>query len=351
MSDSCPGSVSSGAAALPVLDLRELEIPERRAAFLAELGRAAREIGFFYLIGHGVPAEKFVRIEEVSRRFFALPDEEKLAIGMANSPHFRGYTATGHELTRNRPDRREQIDIGVELPALELGPGDPVWKRLQGPNQWPAGLPALREVALDWSATLRQVAIRLLRAFAQALEQPADALDGLIDKTPAQLLKLIRYPGSSDPALRQGVGAHKDAGILTLLHQDHHGGLQVERPEGWIDVPPIEGAFVINIGEILELATNGYLRATMHRVVTPPEGVVRYSIGYFLSPSLEGSVPLLPLPEHLAKLALGPESDPENPLFREIGPNAIKGRLRSHRDVAERHYPEQYAALDRFDRR
>ncbi|MGJ8516524.1 isopenicillin N synthase family dioxygenase [Carnimonas bestiolae] len=325
-------------AALPVLDLRELEQPTQRADFIARLGRAARDVGFFYLKGHGIEPERLVRLEAVAKRFFALPQHEKDAIRMANSPHFRGYTATGHEITRHHPDRREQIDIGAELPALERRAGAPAWERMQGPNQWPESLPELRDEALAWSASLREIAITLLRAFAEALEQPPHALDGLIDGAPAQLLKLIRYPGTSDEQQRQGVGAHKDAGILTLLHQDHHGGLQVERPEGWIDAPPIEGTFVINIGEILELATNGYLRATNHRVITPPEGVVRYSIAYFLSPSLEGNVPLLPLPPHLAKLAQGPESDPENPLFREIGPNAIKGRLRSHPDVAQRHY-------------
>ncbi|MGJ8526483.1 Validamycin A dioxygenase [Halomonadaceae bacterium LMG 33818] len=333
--------------ALPVLDLRELDDETKRDAFIQRLGKVAREVGFFYLTGHGVSTEQVEEIETVAKRFFALPQAQKDAIRMANSPHFRGYTATGHEITRQRPDRREQIDIGVELPALEETPDLPVWKRLQGPNQWPAELPELKDVTLAWSAQLRSIAIRLLHAFAEALEQPEDALDSLISGTPAQLLKLIRYPGSNDPTLRQGVGAHKDAGILTLLHQDHHGGLQVERDHEWLDVPPLPGTFIINIGEILELATNGYLRATNHRVVTPPEGVVRYSIGYFLSPSLDGNVPLLPLPEHLAVLANGPESDPENPLFIEIGPNAIKGRLRSHTDVAERHYPQQYAALNK----
>lgn len=334
-------------AALPILDFSKLDDPHKRAGFIEQLGKAARDVGFFYLTGHGISVERLEEVETVAQQFFELPQAEKDAIRMANSPHFRGYTATGHEITRHHPDRREQIDIGAELPAREWRQGDPVWTRMQGPNQWPENLPALKEITLAWSASLREIAVRLLRAFAEALQQPANALDGLIDGTPAQLLKLIRYPGTGDPAQRQGVGAHKDAGILTLLHQDTHGGLQVERPEGWIDAPPIPGTFVINIGEILELATNGYLRATNHRVIAPPEGVVRYSIAYFLSPSLDGNVPLLPLPEHLASLAQGPESDPENPLFREIGPNAIKGRLRSHLDVAERHYPEQFEELKR----
>ena len=142
------------------------------------------------------------------------------------------------------------------------------------------------------------------------------------------------------------MGAHKDGGLLTLLLTDDVGGLQVHTEQGWIDVPPRRDAFVINIGEMLELATNGYLRANVHRVVSPRPGVDRYSIAYFFSPSLHAQeIPLLALPAELARKARGPESDPLNPLFRHIGTNALKGRLRSHLDVAERFYPEQFAQL------
>jgi len=179
-----------------------------------------------------------------------------------------------------------------------------------------------------------------------ALEQPADILDDLVSGPPAHLLKLVHYPGSAEPSQQQGVGAHKDAGILTLLLQDRVGGLQVETNDGWIDVPPTENTFVVNIGEILELVTNGYLRATPHRVHTPPAGVDRYSIAYFLSPRLDaGSVPILQLPPHLAKLATGPETDPLNPLLHHVGENSLKGRVRSHLPVTKRFYPEIYRQL------
>jgi len=78
----------------------------------------------------------------LSRRFFALPDQDKLAIEMVNSPHFRGYNRAGFEHTRGKPDWREQIDIGAERPALPADPSAPVWTRLQGPNQWPEALPS-----------------------------------------------------------------------------------------------------------------------------------------------------------------------------------------------------------------
>ena len=148
-----------------------------------------------------------------------------------------------------------------------------------------------------------EVLARLLRAFALALGQPENALLPLYGNEPHHLVKLIRYPGRDATGSDQGVGAHKDAGLLTLLLQDHVGGLQVETPRGWIDVAPLPGTFVVNIGELLELASDGYLRATLHRVVAPPPGVERLSVAFFLGARLEETVPLLELPAELAAQA------------------------------------------------
>jgi isopenicillin N synthase-like dioxygenase len=236
-------------------------------------------VGFFYIAGHGVETALLRDLMQTTRRFFALPEADKLAIEMISSPHFRGYNRIASERTR------------------------------------------------------------LLRAFALALGQPADALEPLYGDDPHYLIKLIRYPGH-DVNARQGVGAHKDAGLITLLLQDDQAGLQVETPGGWVDVPPRAGTFVINIGELLELASDGYLRATMHRVITPPSGIERISAAFFLGARLDATVPLLHLPPTLATQARGPEHDPQNPLFREVGLNYMKGRLRSHPDVAQRHHAD-----------
>jgi hypothetical protein len=109
----------------------------------------------------------------------------------------------------------------------------------------------------------------VVSAFTEALEQPPDALAAIYEGTPNQTMKLIRYPGREAEESDQGVGAHKDSGLLTLLLQDAVGGLQVQGKDGWIDAVPVPGTFVVNIGELLELASNGYLRATVHRVVSP----------------------------------------------------------------------------------
>ncbi len=191
-----------------------------------------------------------------------------------------------------------------------------------------------------------QVLIRILSAFAHALGQPADAFETLYGGEPHHLTKLIRYPGfaaEDDAGVRQGVGAHKDSELITLLLQDDNAGLQVDTPQGWVAVPPRAGSFVVNIGELLELASDGYLRATLHRVVAPPAGVSRISAAFFLGARLDAIVPLLPLPPALAAQARGAERDPNNPLFREVGMNYLKGRLRSHPDVAARHHADMIA--------
>ncbi len=335
------------AAALPILDLAQFDHgdAEVRAVFLANLRHAARDIGFFYLRGHGVDATLIDSVQALSRRFFLLPEAEKRALDMVRSPQFRGYTRAGGELTRGQPDWREQFDIGAERPPIAQGDGVPVWTRLQGPNQWPATLPELKPVLLRWQAELTRVAIRLLGAFAAALEQPEDAFEPVYGETPNEHIKIIRYPGREVTRSDQGVGSHKDSSFLSFLLQDRQAGLQVATDDGqWIDAVPLPRTFVVNIGELLELATNGYLRATVHRVVSPPVGSERLSIAFFLGARLDATVPLLSLPPPLAAQARGPASDPDNPLFHDVGPNYLKGRLRSHPDVAQRHYQDVLGA-------
>lgn len=327
--------------AIPMLNLAEFASDAaRRAAFLAQLRAAAREVGFFYLAGHGVAPDLQRELLAVSRRFFALPEADKLAIEMVNSPHFRGYNRVAWERTRGLPDWREQIDIGAERLALPRSTDLPAWTRLQGPNQWPRALPELRAAVLRWQEAAMGVLARLLRAFALALGQPEDAFEALYRDEPHHLLKLIHYPGRDRTESDQGVGAHKDAELLTLLLQDERGGLQVETAHGWVEVVPRPGTFIVNIGELLELASDGYLRATLHRAVVPPPGSERFSIAFFLGARLDAVVPLLRLPAELAAQAHGPESDPDNPLFRSVGQNYLKGRLRSHPDVARRHHSD-----------
>ena len=328
--------------ALRTLDLSLLEgTAAQRQGLLDDLRHAARDVGFFYLTGHGIDSALLQQVQDHARQFFALPDSEKAAVGMINSPHFRGYNRAASEITRGKPDLREQFDLGAERQALPLGENSPYWARLQGPNQWPQALPALKPLLLDWQQAMTAMSLRLLQAFAQALALPQEAFDQLYGDKPNEHIKLMRYPGQAPDDSHQGVGAHKDSGFLSFLLQDKQAGLQVEIEEGrWIDVLPRANTLVVNIGELLELATNGYLRATVHRVQSPAQGSERLSIAFFLGAQLDAVVPLYPLPAALLREARGPASDPANPLFRDVGWNYLKGRLRSHPDVAQRYYAD-----------
>jgi isopenicillin N synthase-like dioxygenase len=322
-----------------VVDLRD-----DPAVLRERLRSVAHEVGFFHLTGHGVSEQLTARLLTEARRLFALPQADKDAVAMRNSPHFRGYTRLGGELTGGVVDWREQIDIGPERRPLT----DPAesYLRLQGPNQWPVGLPELPAVVTEWDAALAEVGRTLLRHWATSLGSPADVFDEAFADTPATLIKIVRYPAQADSP--QGVGAHRDAGVLTLLLAESGSrGLQVrgagaseatgnDTAGAWIDVDPLPGAFIVNIGEMLEIASGGYLRATEHRVKLSSRE--RISVPYFFNPRLDASIPVLTLPDDLAAHARGVSADPSNEqIFAVYGRNAWKSRLRAHPDVAAAH--------------
>ncbi|WP_406476488.1 isopenicillin N synthase family dioxygenase [Streptomyces sp. NBC_01615] len=325
---------------LPIIDLSAADRgPQSRALLHAQLHSAAHDVGFFQLVGHGVSEGETAALLRAMHRFFALPEADRLAIDNVNSPHFRGYTRTGDERTGGSRDWRDQLDIGAERPARIPGAGEPAYWWLEGPNQWPAALPELRVAALAWVERLSSVAARLLRELLAAIGAPADFYEPVFGSRAHPHLKLVRYPGSAGDGADQGVGAHKDYGFLTLLLQDQVGGLQVQREDGLFhDVPPLPGAFVVNLGELLEVATNGYLVATNHRVVSPPGATERFSVPFFYNPRLDARVVPLPFPH--ASAAPGVTDDPANPLFAEYGFNELKGKLRAHPLVAARHHAE-----------
>jgi isopenicillin N synthase-like dioxygenase len=329
--------------ALPVLDLSLLDGGEGSAAAFRDALRAAtHDVGFFYLVGHGIPDDVTAGAFAAAERFFALPAADKRAVEMLNSPHFRGYTRTGGELTQGRVDWREQFDLGEDRPQVD-DPGAPAYMRLEGPNQWPAAQPELREVFTDWATRCAGVARRLMHSWALSLGARAEAFDSAFRDRPSTLIKLVRYPGRDDSG--QGVGAHKDPGVLTLLMiEPGKGGLQVEHDGGWIDAPAVPGAFVVNIGELMEFATDGYLKATVHRVVSPPAGQTRLSIPFFFNPALDSTVPRITLPPNLAAAAGGVSQDPGNVISGTFGDNMLKARLRAHPDVAAAHSADLLAA-------
>lgn len=330
---------------LPVIDLSGFLADPHSApgqAVVAQLRAACRDPGFCYLVGHGVPTELDRAIMRAARRFFALPDDQKRALDIASSPHFRGYTAVGGEITKGAPDRREQLDVGPEELPEPVTASDPAWKRLRGPNQWPERLPAMRPIVLEWMQSMDRVGLAVLRAIALGLGQPINHFDRFFVPRGDPHLKLIHYPPrAAGSTTDQGVGMHHDSGLLSFVLQDAVGGLKVRRGDQLIDVKPRPGSYVMNLGEMFQAATGGYLRATPHGVTSPPPGVGRVSIAYFFHPRLDAVFDPVELPPALAAQASsGQNEDPTDPVFTRFGENYLKIRLRSHPDVAAAHYSD-----------
>ncbi|BCJ55987.1 hypothetical protein Asp14428_74620 [Actinoplanes sp. NBRC 14428] len=171
---------------------------------------------------------------------------------------------------------------------------------------------------------------------------PAGFLDDVVEPDPQIHLKLLHYPGppltGEDTGSDQGTGIHNDLGLLTLLVRDDNGGLQVAVRDGhFVEVPVLPGAFVVNLGELLEVATRGYVRATLHRVVRPAPGVDRYSIPFFYNPRLDAT--MQPLPSPYVEAADGVIDVADNPLFALYGENVMKGMIRSFPEIVARHHP------------
>jgi isopenicillin N synthase-like dioxygenase len=258
---------------------------------------ACRRAGFFSIVGHGVASELQERLEAASHAFFALPEPDKQAIAMARAGSaWRGWFPLGGELTSGVPDRKEGIYFGSEHPPDH--PRVLAGVALHGRNQFPVG-GELRTAVLDWLRALRPVADAVMRAIALGLGLPAEWFEQHLTDDPTILFRIFHYPPEPPGAVsatQWGVGEHTDYGLLTLLAQDHLGGLEVRALDGsWIDVGPTPGAIVCNLGDMLERLTGGRYRSTPHRVRNT-SGASRLSFPYFFDPSWDATVPSLPLP-------------------------------------------------------
>lgn len=283
-----------------MVSLREWTEPGAdRAAFADQLRSICHEVGFFHLVDHDVDPDFIDRYFVALRQFFSLPEASKARIAKHHSPWFRGWEAVGAELTDNRVDYREQVDVWTEL---EPRPRDvtPAYLRLDGPNQWPdeADAPGFRALVERFQREMGAVADQLMAAMCVGLGLEADHLQRVFGERRSSLVKLIRYPAS--PPGEAGVNAHHDAGFLTLLWQHEVGGLQAQNPDGeWIDVPLRPHAIVVNLGEILQAMTGNYYVATNHRVIAHEE---RFSSAYFHGPDLRTRLDPLPIDPRFAEL-------------------------------------------------
>jgi len=345
----------------------------------ADLKAACHDAGMFYLIGHNVDQEMIERALFESARFFDCSDAEKFAISMKNSAHFRGFGRL-----KNSRDWREQIHIGVEPENNRLdigsqtnnhvGPNDhlgehadtPQYRLLEGPNQWPVRrTEEFRRSMLRYMDAIESVARTMLSVLAEALELPPDYFSNRMKSNPYLLLKSMSYLpqhsesggcgeikeireslGNRDQSQtnnrsaqpQMGVTAHCDWSWLTFLIQDQVGGLEAMDTSGvWRKVEPMKNALVVNTGELLELETGGYLRASPHRVVNERIDRQRFSLAVFVNPALDemilpvnllSSETLRPASVHSAgqaEQATGPIKQTTAHVHKVIEPGTIPG--------------------------
>lgn len=283
---------------IPAVSLSGWRDPDAdRDAFARELVAVCHEVGFLTLVDHGVDDDFIARYFEALQAFFALPVESKALIDKRLSRHFRGWERIGAELTDNKVDYREQLDVSTENPAY---PADamPAYLRLDGPNQWLSEdvLPGFRALVVEFFQRMSSLADELMSILAVGLGLPADTFQVRFGERPLSFAKLISYPPT--PEGQAGVNGHHDAGFLTILLQHGVSGLEALNPDGeWVEVPPTPGAFVINLGEMLQSMTGNYLVATTHRVIASEQ---RYSSAYFHGPDLRASLEPLELDPRFA---------------------------------------------------
>jgi isopenicillin N synthase-like dioxygenase len=286
---------SGGSSALPVIDVAPLAGGAVRAAgavAATQIGQACREHGFFYVTGHGVPTGLLGELAAASAEFFALPVAGKMEIAMERGGRaWRGYFPVGGELTSGRPDLKEGLYFGAELPDDD--PRVRAGLPLHGRNLFPRQVPRMRPLVLSYLDALTSLGQVVLRGVALSLGLDAGYFATGYTADPTILFRIFHYPPSPPGGDGWGVGEHTDYGLLTLLAQDDSGGLQVATPGGWTDAPPIRGTFVCNIGDMLDRLTGGWYRSTPHRVRNT-SGHGRLSFPFFLDPGFAAEVPPLP---------------------------------------------------------
>jgi len=386
-------------ASIPILDLSLARDPNNRSGLLKQLHEALFEVGFLYVVNHGVPTETIGRLTSLLPDLFELPAEQKAVLSKLNSPHFLGYSGFAEETTLGKQDLREQFDFATELPSIwqaSQSPesnADPVsstcdagasssrdftqlYWRLRGPNQWPqkACLPGFRTALTDYHDQVEALSHRFVHLIEEAFGIPVGTFDHFFGRDeasppdgqviesntaygylpPQHRIKLLRYPPSPSgtPDGSQGVGAHKDSsGWLTFLYQvGNEEGLEVLSSSGdWIRARPIPNSFVVNFGNAFEAATEGAVKATIHRVIAPgPNSNVRYSIPFFMGLPLDMTVSEIRehIPGHVRRLRSSDNhgeavSDFLDPRWDSLGESQLRKWIRSHKEVGETWYGKE----------
>ena len=281
--------------AIPVVDVGGLFDGDAGLKQVArEIGHAYSNVGFAYIVNHGVPQSLVHSLFHASIEFHTLPTKEKMEIEI-NEFH-RGFIPINTSTPKTssvarvtRPNQSESFIMMHELPADD--PDVLAGLPLAGPNQWPRSLPQFRNTVSAYNDAMTALARRVVQAMAVALGQEKNAFDRYFLK-PTTFLRLLYYPpqGLQDTDELFGSAPHTDYGFITMLAQDTTGGLQVRNVSGeWIDAPPLEGSFVMNVGDALHRWSNGRFISTPHRVINRA-GRARYSCPFFFDPNMHSRI-------------------------------------------------------------
>ncbi len=282
--------------ALETFDLAAFEAAEgaARARMAARLDRLCRDTGFLVLTGHGVPDDVIDAQWAAVAGFFALSPEEKAEVAAPEGYPYGWIGPLKEALAASKgvdtpPDLKESFNGGpLQVPADASAEAMAFCYQ---PTRWP-DLPGFRPAWEAYYAAMEDLAARIMRAFAAALDLPEDFFAPFIGN-PISALRALHYPatGAVTEAEQQRAGAHTDYGSLTiLLPQAGVGGLQVKQGGAWVDVSAPEGAFVINIGDLMARWTNDAWVSTLHRVVAKPQQPARKSLAFFHQPDWEAEI-------------------------------------------------------------
>ena len=273
---------------VPVIDLSRFDNPADRRAISQKIRAACVSTGFFLIKGHGIATEICEGVIAASKRYFALPEEERLN-DLMDDRFQRGFMPR-LEGARSTVDSYElSLDLPLDDPDVVAG------YFLHGPNRWPKGHPWLRAAAEPYLDAMLGLGERLQRLFALSLNLDENFFVELCKKPTFHMRLLHYYPQTEEEKLKHmATGAHTDFGMLTILMQDPNGGLELQVRDGeWIKAPYVADTFVINVGDMLELWTNELYVSTPHRVI----GLTnrdRYSVPAFFSPAFKTIVECIP---------------------------------------------------------
>lgn len=274
---------------VPIIDLAKVWSgdPDQHREVVAEIRAAARNTGFMYLKNHGVPQAEIDAVFKVSEAFHDLPDAVK------EQGNGRGYLKSGTAGEEFKNKENSQEAFSFRKLQDYASPDVPGYRK---PQWFPEQLPELKTTTVRYFGLMEALGWKMLELFEEALGVAKGALAKYYTKTKPEdvetsYLRLVRYP-QQDPSFtveKLGARQHTDTDAITILYQDMNGGLEVRTRSGeWRVVTPIEGTFVVNVGECLKVWSDGIFTSSTHRVVNRSPNK-RFSVVFFFDP-LYGAV-------------------------------------------------------------